>query len=245
VRGGRGRVLGIGVDADGGPGENTVRNVVAEVDVVQDGVAGGRLLGHDAVGAVEGEGLRVGAVRRDLVDGVVERLVKEQLADLGNGAARDGTVSDLGGSNVRQDVDVDRATGVVAGHDGVKLHNAVRVAELDATQSRVVQVAAIVGVAVSAGGHTAIDAGAVAVPGLQVHILQRLAGLGVDEEQLESQGNAGRAVGDVLADQLAGDICGGDSCEIQALCCMSALIGEVLLTVGTLGHLGLQDAGGV
>lgn len=94
------------VDAHGDPGEDAVGDVIAEQDVAGHGVAGGGLLGEDAVGGVGGQPLRVGRVGRGSLDGGDEVLVEEELADVRDGAAREGRVVVEGGVDVGQDVDV-------------------------------------------------------------------------------------------------------------------------------------------
>lgn len=81
---------GRGVDSDHDPGEKTVGQVIAKVDVVENGVRGGvfRLLRtKDVIIGVGGECdsiLGVGASRLDLSD---EVLVPEKLANVRDGAA--------------------------------------------------------------------------------------------------------------------------------------------------------------
>lgn len=97
------------------------------------------------------------------------------------------------------------ATGVVAGKDGVKLEDAVLVAELDAAEHGVVDVAGIGRVSIATSDHTAVDACAVAVPCLKSNLRNRLAGRGIDELDVESQWYSSIAISDVLADIFARD----------------------------------------
>lgn len=55
-------------------------------------------------------------------------------------------------------MDVGGAAGVVAGKDGVELDDAVFVGLLDTAEEGFVEVALVVGVAVTAGGDAGIDA---------------------------------------------------------------------------------------
>lgn len=72
----------LGVNANSNPAKDTIGDIIAKVDVVEHGIRRGSFLAHDAIGAVDSEGLSVGAVRGNGVDLVVQRLVKEQLTDL-------------------------------------------------------------------------------------------------------------------------------------------------------------------
>lgn len=88
--------IGGGVHTHGDPGEDTVGDRVAEVDVLHDGVDGVSLLGEDGVFGVGGQLLGVGAIGGSLLDLGDEILVEEDLADMGGGRgveAGDGTVS--------------------------------------------------------------------------------------------------------------------------------------------------------
>lgn len=101
---GRAGAVALGrVDTNGSPAEDTLADGGASEDVVEDGVTGGGLLCHDHVTRVEREGLGVGAVRGNLVDGVVEVLVEEELADLRDGSTGDGSVREDRGADVGKD----------------------------------------------------------------------------------------------------------------------------------------------
>ena len=133
-----------GVDKDGLPREEAVVKVVAETDVVDEGVVVNcGLADADAVGRVEGQGLRVGGVGLNGLGLVDEILVEEELADV-RGDATGGNVGVVGEkscSRGRHQVDVGRASGVVAGENGVELDDSVFIGALDTTTVGAVQTA--------------------------------------------------------------------------------------------------------
>jgi hypothetical protein len=111
--------------------------------------------------------------------------------------------------------------GVVSGHDGLVLRDAIDVGLHDATQESCVDVAQVVGVAVAGRYDAGVDACGVAVPDVHVDGWEGLASAGVNELNVEIQRDAFLAIGDVAADELAVDV------------------------VRAHGDFGLQDAGGV
>ena len=97
-----GAVTAGGVDTKRDPGKDTLGDVVAEQDVVDDGVgARGGLLAHDGVVGVGGEFLRVGGVGLGLFDFGDQVLVEEDLADV-----RGAGVVEAGEGAVGQDGDL-------------------------------------------------------------------------------------------------------------------------------------------
>ena len=54
-------------------------------------------------------------------------------------------------------VDVSSTAGVVAGEDGVELHDTIRVGLLDTAEESGVQVGAVAGVTVAGGSHARVD----------------------------------------------------------------------------------------
>lgn len=158
-------VAGRDVDGNGDPGEEAVLEVVAELDVVEDGVNGGGLVGEDGVVGVGGDLDGVVAVRRQRLDVVDELLVPEQVAHEGVVAARHGAVLQLRRANVRDDVRVRRAARVVAREEGAELRDTIGVGRLDATEPGAVDVAGIGSAGAVVGGDDArVDTGRVAVP---------------------------------------------------------------------------------
>ena len=82
VRSGRDiSVLG-SIDTNRDPGKDTLRHIITQEHVLHERVDGVGLLGQDAVIRVGGQLLRVGGVRRDLLDGRDQVLVEEELADV-------------------------------------------------------------------------------------------------------------------------------------------------------------------
>lgn len=167
-------VASSGVNADNHPSKEATGDIVTEVDVVEDGVGGavgGLLFAENVVLGVGGLLDGVGAIRRNSLDLGYKGLVPEQLANVRHGSAGQGSVLELGGVLVDDNVHVVGAAAVVAGEDGGELNNTIRIGLLDATQSRVVQVGRIVRVTVAAGLHTAVDTCRVAVAlGVSVHL---------------------------------------------------------------------------
>lgn len=79
------------------------------------------------------------------------------------GAAGVGAVAEDGTVEVREDVDVGSAAGIVAREDGGELGDAVVLGRLEAAEEGSVEVGGISGVAVSRGDDAGVDAGGVAV----------------------------------------------------------------------------------
>lgn len=158
VRSSRHRLRDRRVNADRDPREDTVRDIITEENVRRHGVAGRGLLAEDTVLGVCGKRLGVGRVRRRRLHLGDQVLVEEQLADVRDGAAGEGLVGVGRRVDVRQDVDVRRATRVVAREQRHELQHAVVVGDLDSAQGRVVQVGRVVGVAVVLSDDAAVDA---------------------------------------------------------------------------------------
>lgn len=189
-----------GVDADGDPSKETIGDVVAEVNELREGVVvvvG--FVGSPHVVVVGDDLLGVGVVWVGGLDGGAQRLVEEELTDVRDGAAGVGAVALQSRVLVNDGVDVGRATFVVAGEDGVELGNTVVVGGLEATQEGAVQAA------LASSVDARVDAGAVAVPDVEEHVGDGLAGVDVDELHLQVQGDTKLVLGDVLLDELAGN----------------------------------------
>jgi hypothetical protein len=133
-------------------------------------------------------------------------------------------------------VDVRRAAGVVAREGGFEGCHAVGVCLLDAAEEGRVEVGFVVGVAVAVCYDAGVDAGAVAVPDLDVDVRDGLAGVDVDDLVVEGDVDAGFVVGDVLSDEFASNIWTSQ---------FDSSAKEVALTVRTLGDLRSQDAGSI
>lgn len=101
-----------GVDTESNPAQETVLNSVAEQNVLNEGVAGGSLLGQDTVLGVGGEILgvpNIGGSGLNLGDQV---LIEEDLANVRSRSVQEGTVGSGSSVKVNQCVDVGGATGV-------------------------------------------------------------------------------------------------------------------------------------
>lgn len=146
------------------PGQETILDGVAELDVSEDGVAGGGLDQEDLVVGIGRDRLGVGVVRVEQLDLVADALVPESLADMSKGGIVDGAVlADGGVGVVQQRVDVGGAAGVVTREDGVERGDALVVGGLEAAQPGQVEDADVVRVAVAGVGRARVDSSRVAV----------------------------------------------------------------------------------
>ena len=212
------------VDAKCQPRQKTVLDRVAQQDVRHEGVAGLGLLGQDAVLGVGGERLRVGGVDGGGLDFGDQVLVEEHLADVRGGRVDERVVREGRRVQVHHDVDVRRAARVVAREQCVELRNAVGVGGLHAAEEGCVQVGRVAGrVAVAAGGDAGVDSGGVAVcevsvvcrrfrgngqltPHLEVSTRDRLAGLDIQDLDIDGHCNAGLRLNHILTDILSSDV---------------------------------------
>lgn len=214
-----GLVVGRGVDTNLDPGEETVGDILAQVDELGEGVVGlvGLEDGPHVLG-VGGDLDGVGVVGGEFLDGLAQRLRPEELADVGDGSIPDGdgAIGHQGRVCVRQQVGVDGTALVVAGEDGLELDDTVVVGELDTTEEGGVQ-------AGLAGLDAGVDTGGVAVPDVDGDLGDGIAGVDVDVLDLEEDGDTVAELGldDVGAHVLADDV------------------------VGAVGDLRGEDAGGV
>lgn len=189
------------VDGHGDPGQESVLEVAAELHVFDVGVVVvGGLLQHPAVNLPAGELDGVGVVRVRRLDGVDERVLKVNLADVQRCAARVGVVGLHCVVVLGDEMEVRDAVVVVAREERVKGRDAVVVAELHAAQERRVQAALAVRV------DARVHARAVAVPDVGRDARDRPARVHVDELDVNVHGHAGLTLGDVLADELAGHV---------------------------------------
>ncbi len=102
-------------------------------------------------------------------------------------------------------MNVSGATSVVTWEDCIKLQDTVLIAELNAAEHGVVDVACIGRVAVAFIDDTAVHTSAVAVPGLKRNLRHRLASVGVDDLNIDYQRYTRVTISDVLTDELAGN----------------------------------------
>lgn len=71
--------------------------------------------------------MSVGVVWVSGFDYIFQRLIEEELTDVGDVATREGTVGFLGATLVCDDVNVGGTVGVVANKDGIEVSDAIRV----------------------------------------------------------------------------------------------------------------------
>lgn len=81
------------------------------------------------------------------------------------------------------------ATGVVAGEDGLVADNTPFITGLNTTQESLVQVGLVVGVSVTACDNAGVDTGGVAVPEVGVDVWDGVAGVDIDQLDVEIQGH--------------------------------------------------------
>jgi hypothetical protein len=124
----------------------------------------------------------------------------------------------------------------VAREGGFEGCYAVGVCLLDAAEEGCVEVGFVVGVAVAVCYDAGVNAGAVAVPDLDVDVRDGLAGVDVDDLVVEGDVDAGFVVGDVLSDEFASNIWNSQ---------FDSSLWDAILTVRPLGHLRSQNAGSV
>ena len=116
-------------------------------------------------------------------------------------------------------MNVGGTAGVVAREDGLVADHTLLVTGLDTTEESRVQVALVLGVSIATGDNTGVDTGGIAVPEVGIDLRDGLAGVDIDQLDVEVQGHTGLVLDEVLADELTGDV------------------------VRALGDLGLHDAG--
>lgn len=199
-----------GVDADLHPSEDTIADIVAEVQVLGEGVVA--LIGLDDgphVFVVGGDVDGVGVVRIGGLDGAAQVLGVEELADVGHGLVEDGdgTVFQEARAGVREQVGVGGPAVVVTGNDGLEVDDAVVVGQLDAAE--VGGVDTVRGV-VARDGDARVDTGGVRAPDVDGDGGNGRAGADVDVLHLEVQVDTVGVLGllHVGAEVLALDIVG-------------------------------------
>lgn len=195
-----------GIDAEAQPAEQTVLDGVAEEDVLHERVTCLGLLAEDAVLLVGRQLLGVDRVDARGLDLGDEVLVEEGLADVADvGGVDEGAVVEGRGVGVDQDVDVGGPARVVAREERFERCRAVGVGLLHAAEEGGVDVGRVT-VAVAAGHDARVDAGRVAVPDLHVHVGDGLAGVDVEDLDVQGEIDAGLGLGHVLADVLSGHV---------------------------------------
>lgn len=152
------------------------------------------------------------------------------------GAAVVGAVAEDGAVEVREDVDVWGAAGVVTGEEGGELGDSVVLGGLEATEEGGVEVGGVGGVAVSGGDDAGVDAGGVAVFGMLAGWL-RVGGDGGRTPEIDHavyNGLAGGHVDDLDVDD-----------HLDTLLVFNQVAADVLSAgvVWALGDLRAEDAG--
>jgi hypothetical protein len=91
----------------------------------------------------------------------------------------------------------------VAGEQSLESNHAVIVSQLNTTKHSVVDVGQVTLVAVPASDNATIDTRGIAVPDLGVGLRNHLAGVHVDDLNVERQRDTGLVLDNILADELA------------------------------------------
>lgn len=189
------------VHRDRDPGQQSVGEIATKLHVLDVGVIVGRgLLQHPAVNLPAGKGNVVGVVRVGGLDGVDQGVLKVYLPDVQRGAARVRVVGLHRVVVLGDEVEVSDAVVVVAGEERVKSRDAILVGELHAAQKGRVEAALAVRV------HARVDARAVAVPDVGGNVGNGAARVHVHELYVNVHRHARLSLGNVLADELSGDI---------------------------------------
>jgi hypothetical protein len=127
-------ICGRGINPNSRPQHQTVRDIVAEVDVFGERIDVTRLLSQDGIVSVLGQVLGVAGVWFVQFDRGDEILVEEELSDMRHGIAGVRAVGEDGPVLVGNNVDVGGATSVVAGEGGEELRDTLVVSGLNATE---------------------------------------------------------------------------------------------------------------
>ncbi|TYZ63712.1 hypothetical protein PybrP1_004047 [[Pythium] brassicae (nom. inval.)] len=173
------------VDSNRYPGEDPVLGRVAEQRVLHDGVEGRRRgLREDRAPRVRRERLRVGAVCGGGFHLRDQTLIEEDLADVRHLPARVRVVAQHGTVVGPEHVNVRRAAGVVTRERREEVDESVRVRRRQSAVERLRRVRRVGAVAVAARDHARVHARDVAVPEVDVEILDRFARVHVDDLEL-------------------------------------------------------------
>jgi hypothetical protein len=219
------------VNAKAEPAQQSAFDAAPEQDVLDEGITGRGFLGQNAVSSVCREGLRVDFVHGRGLNFGNQVLIEEHLSDVRGAGVEQCSVGLSGGcGHMHHDVDVGCSPGVVAREHGLELHAAVAVGLLDAAHESRVQVGGVAGaVSVARCRHAAVHACRVAVcrgelavslvgvghketsriqltPDFEIGICHGLAGLGVQDLDIQGQIDTRLLVDNVLADVLAGHV---------------------------------------
>lgn len=193
------------IDTQSDPGKQTVLNSIAEVSIFKEGIGVGilSLILDDVIIGVLRDGNGASVVRVRGFNSSDKLLVKEQLPDMRNVATGEGVVRQHMSICVGNDVNMGSATRVVTREQSLELSNTVRVGLLNTAQESLVQVGGIVAVAVHGALNSRVDTSGIAVPHIPVEVLDRLAGVDVNELAIENDRNSSLSIADIGTDQLS------------------------------------------
>lgn len=93
----------------------------------------------------------------------------------------------------------------MAGEGRIKLQDSILVGKLNATEHGIVNVCCVGLISVSASDNAAVNTSGVAMPGLKRDFADRIAGVDINELNVECQRNARVTVSDVFTDILTRD----------------------------------------
>lgn len=197
-------MAGRDIDTERNPAKDTIFNRVAKKGVLKEGIGSGilSLNLNDVVIDVLSDGNGTGVVGVGSLNFGNQVLVEEELTDVGDVTTSQGVVGQNMGIGVSDNVNVGSAAGVVTGENGLELGHAIGVGLLDSTEEGLVEVGGIITVAVHRALDTRVDTSSVAVPDIPVQVLDRLAGVDVNELAIHDEGNTSLAIRDILADEL-------------------------------------------
>lgn len=189
------------------PHEQPVLYRLSKQHIIQHGIGVVLQLAlHNTVLGVSGDGDCIGGVRAQRLDLGNQVLVEEELSNVRDGAAGVRAVWQDLAVEMRLDMHVCCAAGVMAGEDGGELRNTVFVSGLQAAEVSGVDVGGVGGVAVAFRDDAAVDAGGVAVPDVGCEVDDWEAGRDVDELQVNDYFDARLVVSDVRADVFSLDV---------------------------------------
>lgn len=208
VSGGAGRagVVGSGVDTNGDPGQDALRNVVTEENILDERVVViGGLAESNVIGRVKSQLLLVGAVRGDGLNFGNEGLIEEELADMVGGTVDIGIVVEDGSAGSALDVNVSSTASVMTREHCIKLNDTIVIGLLNTATEGGVKTT------LAGGGDTGVDAGSVAVPSVDQDLGHSSTGSDIDKLDIEMQRHTRLAIGHLAADELASNPVGTNS----------------------------------
>lgn len=166
-----------GIDADIDEAIQSALDAIAELSDLNDRVITTTLtLLEELVLAVERQGLLVRVVWSCLLNGREEGLIKVELADMGDGAALDGVVGQLGCAVMDDGVQMIWTSSIMARNNGLEASSAVGACRLDTAERRVLDLLrSSQPCTICFGDHTSVYTSGIASPQLNIYIWDRLA----------------------------------------------------------------------